>query len=147
MANCMIDTYFRIDGAFVRVSEFSGSMPDSDYLEGAIVCTIDGRGLLGLEHWDLVDQLWAYIVNGLIVLDQENHFTCCFPDQALRLRFDKIGQDLVRVTVGDESHEVESAALRSVLKQGAMDFFSVMKAVHPAASETWDEYLSKANTL
>jgi len=78
-----IDTYFRINNEFVLIEEFSNQFSDIDYIEGAIILKINSVTILSLETWDYIDQLWAYIINGLeTIMLKENYFTY-FPDQAI----------------------------------------------------------------
>ena len=60
-----VQTYLRIRDEFVPIDQFRGILPDTFYIEGAIVLSLNGREIFQLKHYDLVDQLWAYIVDGL----------------------------------------------------------------------------------
>lgn len=140
MTTTMVQTYFRIDDDFVPIDKFSGELPDKDYVEGAIVCRIKGREIFKMNHWDLVDQLWAYIVAGLRQLEDGQDFDAFFPDQPLRLRFEAVSPRSVRVTIGDESANVNATTFRSTMKRGALEFFSKMKEINPEAAATWERY-------
>lgn len=143
----MIRTFFRIDGDFVPIDQFSGAVPDSDYIEGAIVCQIGGCEIFNMDHWDLVDQLWAYIVQGLRKLDEGEIYETFFPDQPLRMRFEAIGPQCSKITLGGESADVDAATFRSVMKRGAVEFFSRMKEIVPESKETWSHYQGEAEMI
>lgn len=73
---------------FIPVSDFIGTIPDPDYIEGAIEISYQGKKLLNpLEHWDYVDQLWAYFVNGLVEVSQGREFKTYLPDQPVEIVF------------------------------------------------------------
>ncbi len=147
MTTTMIQSYFRIDDAFVPIDEFSGTLPDKNYIEGAIVCSINGRELFQLRHYDLIDQLWAYIVDGLNKLQEGKTYDVFFPDQPLRLRFAAVSPRCVEVSIGDETNKVDYDALRSTLKRGAIDFFSKIKEIYPEALKTWERYEKEAEMI
>ncbi|BCU77648.1 hypothetical protein [Luteolibacter sp. LG18] len=147
MSNIVIETYFRIDERFVPVEQFSGKLPDESYIEGAIFCVIDGCEILRMDQWDLVDQLWPHIVEGLRKLDQGLIYESFFPDQPLRLRLESIDRKNTKITIGNRSAYVDSMVFRSVMKRGAVEFFSRMKNIIPRAAETWDRYQKEAETI
>jgi hypothetical protein len=91
----MIETYFRIDSDFVPMTQFTGELPDNNYIEGAIVWRVGGRDIFKLQHWDLIDQLWVYIVDGLNRLEKGEDYDVFFPDQPLRLRFEIVSPHCV----------------------------------------------------
>jgi len=143
----MIQTYFRVNDSFVPIEAFAGSITNKDYIEGAIVCSIYGRELFQLKHHDLIDQLWAYIVEGLCKLRDGKEYDVFFPDQPLRLRFKLISPSCVEVTIGDEINKVDYDAFRSTLKSGAVAFYAKMREIYPAESETWRRYETEAEMV
>jgi hypothetical protein len=147
MAMTFVESYFKIDDRFVPIGEFSGEFPDKDYIDGAIVLRIDGQDILTFEHWDLVDQLWCEISQGLGKLAKGQDADVPFPDQPLRLRFDWLSARCIRVTVGDESYDVDSTTFLSTMKRGAKEFFSRMKELLPEWSDTWDRYEKEADLV
>lgn len=62
---CAIQTLLRIDNEFRRIGLVGAKRIDPDYIEGAILWSYDGRAILSEKHWDLVDQLWAYFIDGV----------------------------------------------------------------------------------
>ena len=147
MATVIVLTYFRINGDFVPIDRFEGEIADKDYVEGAIDCYVDGRPILTTHHWDLVDQLWAFIVDGLRTLDDGRDYEGYFPDQPLSLRFESVSPDELNVSVGDESIAVDAMTFRLAIKNGAQEFFTKMMDVNPAASGTWERYHKEAGLI
>jgi hypothetical protein len=142
-----VTSYLKIGERFIPVREFTGTLADEDYIDGAIEARIDDNPLLGLNHWDLVDQLWAYIVHGLEALKRGEEESCYFPDQPLRLEFTPVSAFAAEVTIGENSHVFDLHLLISVLAKGAEDFFTEMLRISPSQSEIWDSYLNRARLL
>jgi hypothetical protein len=143
----MVDTYLRINNDFVSLREFNGKLPDKDYIEGAIVCRINDRDIFTTDHWDLIDQLWAYVVSGLSKVVQGEDYDSYFPDQPIRLRFEPISARCVKVTIGDQSLKLDLPLFLSVMQRGAIEFFSKMKNLNPDAREVWEKYEKEAESL
>ena len=139
-------SYLKIDGSFLPIEECSAahSLPDEDYIEGSISCCINGQFFLTEEHWDLVDQLWAYILEGLSRLNRNEIYESTFPDQPLLLRLEPISEELVKVSVGNNSYDLDRRILVRTLSTGANQFFSTMKKLYPNAESTWNRYIQMA---
>jgi hypothetical protein len=76
-----IASYLKQDGGLVPVAEFRGPIEDEDYIEGAIELTINHRPLLTTAQVDYVDQLWAYLIQGMAEEVREGRpFSTYFPD-------------------------------------------------------------------
>jgi len=142
-----VESYFKIGDTFVLVDDYDGALPDEDYVEGAISCRISGQAILGQEQWDLVDQLWAYIVEGLVKLSRNEVYESTFPDQPLRLRLEPISAHCVRVTIGDDAYNLDRSTFVAVMTHGAKRFFAAMKKLHPQATDTWDRYLGEVTSM
>jgi hypothetical protein len=142
-----VESYLKVGNRFVQIKEYTGALPDERYVEGAIECRIDDRQVFALKQWDLVDQLWAYIVEGLSKVKQGEEYDVCFPDQPLRLRFKPLSAYCVEVAIGDVCQQFDLPHFVNALAGGAIDFFEAIKALSPSASETWDRYLREARSL
>ncbi len=143
----LVETYLKIGDEFVPVKQFSGALPDDYYLDGAIYCRINDRDVLTLHHWDLVDQLWAYIIEGMLMIARGEDYDVYFPDQPLRLRLRLLSRRVVEVTVGGCSQKVDVHTLVRAMADGAVQFFTEMKRILPDASDTWRKYLNDAELL
>lgn len=142
-----IESFLKTNGSFVRVADFPGPIPDMDYVEGAIVCRIGGQDLLSTEHWDLVDQLWAYLVDGLTKICAGDEFDGFFPDQPLKLRLKLLSEYCVEVTIGDDIKRFDRSLLVTTLATGAQQFFNEMNRLAPDSADTWHRYLKESESL
>ena len=144
MRDSYVKSYFKIDDRFIPVEVFSGKFPEKHYIDGAIVLTIDGQEILTFDHWDLVDQLWCYIADGIGKLGKGENFETYFPDQPLLLRFESLPGGRLQITVGHDVYNVDSATFLRVMRQGARDFFARMKELIPEWTDTWERYEKEA---
>ncbi len=85
-----ISTYVFTSPDYELVEALSKPPPDADYIKGVIELTIGGVEILTRRVWDLVDQLWAYMVNGVAEVAAGRSFLTRFPDQPLELRFELV---------------------------------------------------------
>ena len=140
-----IASMIKTDAGYLDVTECSASLVhDEFYIEGAILCTIDGIQLLGYEHADLIDQLWAYIVEGLGQLIEHDGFAFHFPDQPLLLDVRRVSGGDVVVAIGNQSCSVQETSLVTGLADGAVLFFQEMVKLVPNAASTWHRYREDA---
>ena len=82
-----VDTYIKDDNKFVPIEQYTGTVPDPMYVEGAIYLKINEREILTLDLWDDVNWLWGYIVTGFEDLSEQSEWTTSFPDQPIDLTF------------------------------------------------------------
>jgi hypothetical protein len=143
-----IETLIKRGEEFVPLGEVRESPPDPDYIEGAIVWEIDHQSLLTSRHWDLVDQLWAYIADGVDKLRHGLEFETYFPDQPLLLRFKRLNPHSVEVTIGEDRFVVHEEPFFASLMDGGNQFFSRMLELLPQFESTWNRYrqLLKSNS-
>jgi hypothetical protein len=135
-----------LNDQFMSIDDAS-AIPDKHYVTGAIVWRIGNKEILTERQADLVDQLWAYIINGLEVLKKEGSFETYFPDQALLLRFIAVDGNRCIITVGDRHFTINSSLMIKSLCQGARHFFTRMRALFPENETLWKDYLSKVDKL
>ncbi len=145
-----IKTLFRIKNDFVPIEEFSGSFNDIDYIEGAISLSINNVTILSLNTWDYVDQLWAYIINGLedIILGK-NYFTY-LPDQPIGLSFEIVGNNMVKVSVdykGCGTAVISKNIFISNMCKNGRIFFNKMLDIVPKYKDSWVKYLNKIEKI
>lgn len=143
----IVETYLKTGDAFTLIGKYSDTITDENYVEGAIRCVIAGQTILGQEHWDLVDQLWVYIVEGLVKLSRNEVYESSFPDQPLLLRLEPVSDYCVKVTIGEKAYNVDRKAFISVMKEGAVQFFDAFKQLCPASADTWDRYSNELKSI
>ncbi|MBF0297408.1 MAG: hypothetical protein HQK51_01735 [Oligoflexia bacterium] len=76
-----IKSYLKIENNFTEIDSYNGKLSDDFYIEGALVIKINEVPIITTENWDLIDQLWSYLVDGLKSVSVNNSFQSYFPDQ------------------------------------------------------------------
>lgn len=142
-----IQSLLLLEGRFVPIQEVNTPPYDENYIEGAIVWRIGSAYLLTERDHDLVDQLWAYIVDGLESLIRRGQFETYFPDQPLCLACQLISRTKVEVRVGSTRTVVETTLLYRSLLEGAEQFFVTMQQLLPKHNSTWQRYLNIVTEL
>jgi hypothetical protein len=146
-ASFRVQTHLIIEGQDVGIDAYFGRLPDEDYIYGWIDLAIGNTKILGKEHVDLVDQLWAYIIDGLSeVFVSNKSWSCYFPDQPLPLAMHLQGVQ-IEFCVGSTVQSVSKSVLAQAVSTGGSHFFHEMQRLMPDASETWDIYLQKCQAL
>ena len=124
---------------------------DADYIYGAILWTIDDQPFLTKEEWDLVDQLWGYLVNAMLEITQGRDADFYFPDMPLPVNLSLLhGWDGVKLKVGDgpKSRTIVTQR-RDFIRagaEGAKHFFEKMGMLVPSHPAPRDQ-LSKIEKL
>lgn len=151
MRSIEVQTYLRTPaGQFVLAREAEDAPGDEQYVEGFIRLTIDGTDIISQSMWDYVDQLWAYITDMITELDREGEASTYFPDQPIKLTFQKRGAEnvLVSLQAGDElrSAVVERDRLVGELRREGLEFFRVMSRLAPKNATVYLEFISKLSS-
>ena len=145
-----IKTYFRVNNDFIPLEKYFGSFNDIDYIEGAIILSINSILILSLETWDYVDQMWGYLINGLEgIMSGQDYFTY-FPDQPIGLSFKLVGDSMVKVRIdyeGGKTSVIPKNAFVSALCADGYEFFQKMIELVPAHKGTWLNYLDKIEVI
>ena len=131
----------------VALDDTSARIVDANYIEGAIVWRIGNSQLMSETHWDCVDQLWAYMINGAIQLLECGTFETYFPDQPLLLRFVRKNDNQVEVIIGDQKYTVDCHLFIASLTDGGRDFFTTMCKRVPNRRDLWKLYLRRISEL
>jgi hypothetical protein len=134
-----ISTYLKRGEDFIPLEKFACPLPDEDYVEGAIELSIDGRSLLTRAEWDCIDQLWAYLVDGLVSLQDGKPFKTYFPDQPIEMAFTpdaRSGRVMVQVTINRNRVDVSTSlpVFITELARAARRFFEQMQGLLPKAT-------------
>lgn len=134
-----VETFLRSpDGSFTKVEVCQEVPPDPDYVEGAIVLSVDGVEILGLPEWDYVDQLWSYLSTMLVELEAEGRAETSFPDQPIRFAVEAVGGSRLLVTVefGAQTRRVATDRQEFVdsLRRAGLEFFDGMARLVPGNS-------------
>lgn len=136
----------RIGSGFVPIEDCDKLDADDLYIEGAIEWTVRGNPVLPREHWDLVDQLWAYLVSGLhAVVTGESCFETYFPDQPLPLAIRRKYDD-VTVVVGDREHAMSVRELFALIPPGRA-FFRELERLAPRSLDAWQHQQQRLDQI
>ena len=133
----IIRSYLKEGNAFVPVESFTGTLPDADYVDGSIELRIGDTTLLTRETWDLVDQLWDYLIQIADKALGGQEASTYFPDQplAVKLRPTWHGRG-IEVEVEQQRASVARDELVRALQQAGATFFERMIDLLPA-NEAW----------
>jgi hypothetical protein len=89
--------------------------------------------LLDVTLWDLVDQLWVYILNVLESLLRTGKGETYFPDQPVKLQINSISEDLVLYEIEANDHIKvvlpKRELVEALLRGEPMTFFKVWRSV------------------
>ncbi|WP_205877920.1 hypothetical protein [Mycobacterium camsae] len=120
---------------------------DDNYIDGAIELTINGVSIVDRTMWDTIDDLWAYIANMIDDLCKFGRAQTLFPDQPIKLSFERTGKDQVRVTsyFGDivKTAVVGEVELVSALTMAGVQFFREMMRINPASSQAYQHQVER----
>ncbi|MDQ6423591.1 hypothetical protein RB620_29695 [Paenibacillus sp. LHD-117] len=119
---------------FVEINDSTGLKAiyknlDFQYLNGAICLKYYGESMLDMRYWDLIDQLWAYIMNLIDDVLQKGEGSVYFPDQPVKIILRLTSKELLLFSV--EGSEISNFVLPKsdfliALVQGAEQFFTCM---------------------
>ena len=142
-----IETYLRsASGEFLPVDACVDRPLDADYVEGAIRIVINGVEILGVEEWDYIDQLWAYIASMIPKLSATGYASTYFPDQPIELSFQRQGsQVLVSATLNEKTRKASVAMsdFLSALRKSGVEFFTKMSTLLPDSKDVYLEARSE----
>ena len=98
-----------------------------DYIEGAITIFCDGVMVLDFSHWDLVDQLWSYIIDAIYELSKgETQVQVYFPDQPLKFEIQNVSAYMLLVVIEERKISVNKQEFIVALLENAKLFFSIL---------------------
>lgn len=142
-------TYLKIKNEFVDFHAFDGEIQDPNYIEGAIELSVSGVVLLDKSMWDYVDQLWAYLTEGLVCVSRGEGFKVCFPDQPIEIKFYVRGGSVVFSVAVHEIIKVvvDRSEFVSEMKRFAVEFFEDLKGKGERFGALSDFYLNKLNSI
>jgi hypothetical protein len=109
-----------------KLTQFENKL-DFDYFNGAIVIKYFDQILMDLSLWDLVDQLWCYLIRVIEDVLQYGKGETFFPDQPVKIEINMISQDSILFSL-DGGRILKTilpkAEFFNALLDGAEDFFT-----------------------
>jgi hypothetical protein len=145
-----IHSLLKVADELVPVEDFTGPILDEDYIEGAIELFVDQKPILSREQVDLVDQLWAYLVEGLEQLAVGREFSTYFPDMPVEIVLQPLGHRVtikVNNRVSTAEATVTLAELRAAMVPAATLFFQRMRPHVAQSQATYDRYLARLSAI
>ncbi|MEW9676885.1 hypothetical protein ABRT01_11990 [Lentibacillus sp. L22] len=100
---------------------------DFNYLNGAIIIEYYNKLLMDCSLWDLVDQLWSYIIKLVEDVIHTGYGVTYFPDQPVKVEIKVISKDLVLFTLDEGKITGETLPMHefiNALLNSAENFFS-----------------------
>lgn len=142
------ENFVRVKNKFVPLLQYDRNLPDEDYIEGKIELEVGGLRILSEEHWDLIDQLWAYLIDGASgILFEDQDMERFFPDQPLRLSFKRLHNKKLEIIVGSHVNRVDRLCFITAVANGGKSFFNKMLQIAPSGKSTWLTYIDKSEKL
>jgi hypothetical protein len=145
-----VKSYLRGSGGqFTEVDAVDSPPPNHRYVEGAVELTIDGIPIIDMGMWDYVDQLWAYIGDMILSLQEQGLASTYFPDQPIKLMFRKHGRGRVLVTLDingtTRTASADEGELVSSLREHGSAFFGKMIELLPENRDGYANALERLN--
>lgn len=119
---------------------------DSDYLDGYISIIYNNKTIMGPTEWDLIDQLWAYILNMIEEVLINKHAETMFPDQPLKFSF-TLFESEVLVRLGHQKYMLPKDALFNSLLNNAYAFFHLYQVLFDHDHKLVEYELNKIEEL
>jgi hypothetical protein len=145
-----VKSYLKDGDSFYSTKEFEGKILDPDYVEGAIEITVNEVELITRKMWDYVDQIWAYIIQGLITISEGENFSTYFPDQPIELSFTPIFDENLKITVKcDESATAivnKKDFIKSII-QAVKPFLVDLAIIVPVNAEVYKDMVADLESL
>lgn len=146
-----VTSYLRgSDGKFTQVDAVTSSPSNHRYVEGAVELTIDGVPMIDTVMWDYVDQLWAYISDMVLSLQEQGQASTYFPDQPIKLMFRRHGRNRVLVTLevngATRTASADESELVASLREHGSAFFGKMIELIPENRDGYADALKRLNS-
>ena len=100
---------------------------DFDYIEGAIIINNDEEVLLNFKYWDIVDQLWSYILEAFSnIANGSINEKILFPDQPVEVYFKIISDDILMMNIKKNKYLVSKKEFFDAMLENAKLFFGIL---------------------
>ncbi|AOR64126.1 hypothetical protein [Pectobacterium wasabiae] len=124
-----VESFINVGDGFVSVSEFKGKVKRSEYIDGAISLTINYVEIINISMWDYIDQLWIYILNALLDLNNGNDVEFYFPDQPIKVTMKNV-KDNIFLKVGDSGLMVDKYEFMIFMANSCLKFLRDMMSIN-----------------
>lgn len=142
-------TYLKTGGNFEEFYSSSRKIKNREYIEGAIELTINDVSIIDKSMWDLVDQLWAYLTEGIECAAKGENFKTYFPDQSIEIDIQtKRDKVIIAVTCHTTVKVVvDKFEFVSSIKRLAIEFFEHLKSKGDKFETNADFYLNRLQAI
>lgn len=128
------------EGSLIPAAQFVGPLEDENFVDGALVISVDGTDLITLSEWDDIVDLWCYIINMLTELKRTGRAVAGFPDQPIGLSFEHVGESRVRIAVMFSETErrvaeADRTEFDTAIRRAGAQFFREMLRLVPGDKE------------
>lgn len=99
---------------------------DRDYIEGVIFAEYNGDVIMDFAYWDIIDQLWAFMIGSIHDYIQKGESEFYFPDQPIKVNMKKINCNLLLFSIESKKSiklTLSSEELFESLLDSGEDFF------------------------
>ncbi|MDP6707401.1 MAG: hypothetical protein QF893_13740 [Alphaproteobacteria bacterium] len=130
-----INTFSRLNSRLIDINDYTGTIRNSDYIEGSIEVKIGRTAVLSKDVWDDVNYLWPYIGNAIEDVCQGKDAEFYYPDQPIRVKLRLLsGQRLsISCSVGSSRRRAEATCdrvrLLTELLRGGIAFFDALSKI------------------
>lgn len=121
-----IRTYLKVKNSFIEINDYTGNLDDTFYIEGAIELSIYNIQIIDIGMWDYVDQLWSYLIEGLVKISKNQEFKTNFPDQPIEIKFQPINENVLITINANKSRKsfIKKDLLIKTMALHAQSFFN-----------------------
>lgn len=119
---------------------------DSDYLDGYISIVYNDKIIIGPVEWDLIDQLWAYILNMIEEVLINKYAETMFPDQPLKFSFTLFESDVL-VILEQKKYMLPKDIFFNSLLNSAYNFFHLYQILFDCDYKLIEYELNKIEKL
>lgn len=124
-------TFFKVNDDLVKAEDFQGEFVDLDYIEGSIEMSANGVVVLDRRFVDCIDDLWAYMLEGVAAITLGRDFETYFPDQPIKIKFNNVGSNKISIsTCVPKKREIKAVVnfdeFLDALLKGAEEFFNIL---------------------
>lgn len=114
------------------------------YIEGVIYLAYKEKIILDFVHYDLIDQLWVYLLNMVEEFLENKKSEMYFPDQPLPVSMEYISDQYMFFSIDFIRYKLPKREFLEELVIGARDFFEKMISL---LGEPYQLELKKTKTL
>lgn len=145
-----VQSYLKNKDNFIVYDEFDSKVDDSDYIQGAIELKINGVEIINKSMFDYIDQLWAYIADGLVDVSQRKEFYTYFPDQPIKFSINYLHGDIIKVSLicdNEVNGIIDKNIFIKSISSHIKSFMMKMKYIAPNNIDIYEDIINKLDSI